>query len=111
MGQQQDHMHLGPLGSIVRTILSTSGPMALIAIGLTFFLTWAIWGRLDTIERNQGTILDAMMKANISMSSFAAEHTAIERQRDRLLYEQVNLLRRICQSVAETDAQKLECAK
>ncbi|HET9272492.1 MAG TPA: hypothetical protein VFO31_30150 [Vicinamibacterales bacterium] len=111
IGRREQDMHLGPIGSIVRSILHTSGPMALIAIGLTFFLTWAIWGRLDEIERNQHTIIDAMTNANVRMSAFVAEHTQIERQRERLLYEQIALLRNICRSVAETDNQAVECTK
>jgi hypothetical protein len=94
---------------LIRIILTTSGPVALLAILLSAFLGYAVWGRLDRIENNQGKILGEMGGAKVSMSAFVAQHMQIENERSLLLQSQVKLLRQLCVNAAKTETQARGC--
>lgn len=94
---------------LVRIILNASGPVGLLAVGLTAFLAYSVWQRLDTIEDNQRLILEAMHQANVSMAAFVAESNEGNRQRSDLMAAQVRLLRQLCINAAERDAQAQAC--
>lgn len=100
----------GGLTGLVRTVLTTSGPVALLAIALTVFLGYFVWDRLSVIEHNQGTILGEMNKANVEMTGFVKQHQEIEAERAILLRSQVNLLRQLCVNSARTELQTRACA-
>lgn len=95
--------------SIIKTILSTSGPLALMAIGLAGFLAWSVWGRLDEIERNQAIIIDSMQRANVAMSSYVAVVNEQNRAREELLRQQIRLLSQVCRNTVERDSQVSLC--
>ena len=96
--------------ALIRMILTASGPVGLMAIGLTVFLTWGVWGRLDRIEANQHTILEAMRLANVNMSTFVAANNEMNRERAALMAQQVRLLRQLCINAAERDSQAKACS-
>ena len=96
--------------ALVRMILTASGPVGLMAIGLTVFLTYSVWGRLDRIEANQMTILESMRQANVSMSTFVAANNEMNRERAALMAQQVRLLRQLCINAAERDSQAKACS-
>lgn len=95
--------------SLIRTILTTSGPVALVAIGLTIFLCWVIWGRLNVIESNQKTIMSEMNSANVAMRSFVTAHTELERQRGDMMGSQIRLLRQLCVNSSRSPEQTRGC--
>lgn len=95
--------------ALARTILTTQGPTALLAIALAGFLGYAVWGRLNVIENNQSLILTDMNEARAAMSSFSATHTQQERERSLLLGSQIKLLRQLCVNAARNEAQTRAC--
>lgn len=106
-----DEYAVGPTGwgGIVRTILTTSGPVALLAIGLTVFLGHFVWNRLGTIEANQHAIMESMTKANVAMAAFVAQHNEVERERQLLMQTQIKLLRQLCVNSAKSEFQTRAC--
>ncbi len=91
----------GALIALVRIVLTTSGPIALLAIALVVFQGYYIWERLGTIETNQATIIKAMAEASKAMSNFVTLNNAQNGQRIEQIKIQTNILRRICVSVTE----------
>lgn len=99
----------GGWAGVVRTILTTSGPVALLAIMLSAFLGYAVWGQLERLENNDAKILSSMGEAKVSMGAFVAQHMQIESDRSLLLQSQVKLLRQLCVNAAKTEAQARGC--
>jgi hypothetical protein len=94
---------------LLRTVLTTSGPVALIATILILFLSAAVWGRLTTIEANQARILEAMASANTRMAAFSERHIQIDLERSSLMNQQLRILRQVCVNSAKTDYQTRAC--
>jgi uncharacterized protein with beta-barrel porin domain len=94
---------------LLRTVLTTSGPVALLAMLLAAFLGYAVWGRLDRIEASQSVMLNEMTTARVAMTAFSQLHGEIEAQRSILLRSQIGLLRQLCVNSARTEAQVAKC--
>ena len=97
------------MSSIIKTILTTSGPVALLALGLAIFQGYYIWEKLGTIESNQESIMGVMSGADKQMSIFVAMHTELEKQRLDLLKTQIRILQRICKNTTESPAGLIAC--
>lgn len=95
--------------AFLRTVLTTSGPVALIAIIVIVFMGKYVWERLDRIEANQVKILSSINAAQVAMTAFVASHTKIEEERSRLLRSQVHLLRELCVGAADSPYQRNRC--
>ena len=94
---------------LVKTILTTSGPLALMALALAGFLGYAVWGRLDHIDLAQTVLINEMNRANMNMSTFVKMHEQIERDRTATLVAELKILRQVCLNSAHTDAQGRGC--
>lgn len=92
--------------SLVRIVLTTSGPVALLAMGLVVFQGYYVWERLGQIQSNQVVILKQMYEASKMMSNYATLQTEQNHERIDQLRVQTRILHRICVSVADTQSAK-----
>lgn len=110
--QIEEKMPGGTFGAILalaKIVLTTSGPIALLAIALVIFQGYYVWERLGRIESNQAAIMAQMVQANKTMGSFATLHAEQESQRLELLRTQIRLLQRICLSVTDSSKGLAAC--
>lgn len=110
-GDRRHYTNEGTVLSLIRIVLNASGPLGLMAIGLTVFLSYGVWGRLERLEQTQQRILEAMQRANINMASFVAANTEMNRERAQLMAQQVKLLRQLCINAAERDSDAKLCTE
>lgn len=94
---------------LIRTVLTTSGPTALIALALAWFLGVAVWGRLVAIETNQAKIMAEINTAKVKMAEFSAAHSQEESEHNKLLADLVGLTRQMCVNSAKNEAQTRAC--
>ena len=89
---------------IIQTILTTSGPMALIALALTGFLVWMVMNQLVKLEGAVVTNHTEITAAKVDMRAWVAKQTEI----DKLQADQFNLLigitQQICLNNAKTES-------
>jgi hypothetical protein len=94
---------------LLKTILTTAGPVALMATVLCGFLMFAVWGRLNTLDASAAQVLSEMRAAKVTMHQFAAAQETSEQQRTALLQSQIRLLRQVCVNGAKNDYQTRAC--
>lgn len=87
---------------LAQTIVSKSGPIALLAVGFAAFLCVVVWVRLVSIER-------MMNDAGKSMAAFSATHTKQDDERNALMTAQTALLRQLCINSAKDEGQRRDC--
>lgn len=100
MNDISEKSQTGMIG-LIRVVLTTSGPVALLAIGLAVFQGYYIWEKLGRIEANQVHIMSSMSNAEKNMNIFVALHTELERQRLDLVKQQVRILQTICRNTTD----------
>lgn len=103
------NFHTGGLLGLLKQILTTAGPVALIATLLCAFLMYAVWGRFDRLDASNQRLLAEMQQANSMMGAFAQRSDQADRLRDNLLAAQVKLLRQLCVNSAKSDFQTRAC--
>jgi hypothetical protein len=98
---------------LLRTILTTSGPVALLATLLCAFVMWVVYEggnkRFDRLDASNAGLHAQMTEATQSMSAFASRATSNDTLRDALLAKQIALLRQVCVNSAKTDYQTRAC--
>lgn len=96
---------------LATAILNTSGPLSLIAMGLCAFLMWTVWAQLAAINGRIGDLHAQMLEAKVEMGKFAARQLAFDEQRERLLEQQMRVLRQTCVNVSRSEAAIRACTE
>lgn len=108
---EEDDMHLSSnsIIGLLKSILTTAGPVALIATLLCGFLMYATWGRFDRLDASNEQLSKQMAAAGEGMRAFAERVTASDLARDQLLAKQIAVLRQMCINSARTELQTRAC--
>jgi len=94
---------------LLKSILTTAGPVALIATLLCGFLMYATWGRFDRLDASNEQLGKQMASAGEGMRAFAEKTTLNDKIRDDLLASQIKILRQMCINSARTELQTRAC--
>jgi len=109
-GEDEDmHVPNGGVLGLFKTILTTAGPVALIATLLCGFLMYAVWGRFDRLDASNEQLGKQMASAGEGMRAFAEKTMLNDKIRDDLLASQIKILRQMCINSARTELQTRAC--
>lgn len=96
-------------GSITKTILQTSGPVALIALLLVWYLMTSVNNQTRDVAAAVRTNYNELMEARTEMKAFVNKQSEIDtvkiRQNDLIL----KILRQMCVNSADSVAQRSGC--
>lgn len=94
---------------IMRTILQTSGPVALIALALVWFLMWAVTAQIAAVRQSVEVNHTEIQAAKVTMHAFAQRQIDAEQRRELQLELQLRLLRQVCINSARTESATRAC--
>lgn len=101
--RQQDTSGLTGYAKVIQTVLTTSGPVALIAIALTGLLMYLVLTQMGKLGEAVAVNHSEIVQAKIDMGKYVARQEAL----DKISESQMNLLIRITQQMclngAKTD--------
>ena len=92
-------------------ILSTSGPITLIALSFSGFLMYIVLVQFQAVLANQKTIQDSMHNAQVAMWAFATTQRDYDAERQRMLELQLRLLRQVCINGARDSSAMKACVE
>jgi hypothetical protein len=116
----KEPVHMGPLSldpeapwyvKLTTGILSTSGPITLIALAFTGFLMYLVLVQFKAVLDNQKIIQDEMAAAKVSMAGFVTAQRDYDVARQRMLELQLRILRQVCINGARDSAAMKACAE
>ena len=92
-------------------ILSTSGPITLIALAFSAFLVYIVLVQFRTVIDNQKVIQGAMNEAQVAMRAFATTQRDYDAERQRMLELQLRILRQVCINGAKDSIAMKTCVE
>ena len=96
---------------LIKEVLKTSGPAAIIAFILVWFLMGSVTRGIAEVHNQLNGVSNQINNAQIKMDAFAARQQEIDlkkiQQNDRML----EIMRSICFSVADAPSVRAGCAK
>jgi hypothetical protein len=92
-------------------ILSTSGPITLIALTFSGFLMYTVLVQFQTVLANQKGIQESLHNAQVAMQAFATTQRDYDAERQRMLELQLRILRQVCINGARDSAAMKACAE
>lgn len=96
---------------LAQSILATSGPMALVGLGLAFFLAYSVTARLLELRTSIEVNRTMLQQAQVEMRAFAARQSEYDRVRQELLEKQLRLLRQLCVNSSKSDVALRGCVE